>query len=120
MFTSSCHSLIRIHIDSSGFGRELTLAALSRGDKVIATTRSRSIGQLAELKEKGADILELDVTDPLERLREVAKEAIGFHGRVDVLVNNAGDSHTACSLRSTLSPRFMPGYGQVGFLEEST
>ncbi|PPQ68283.1 hypothetical protein CVT24_005099 [Panaeolus cyanescens] len=75
---------------SSGLGRELTLEALKRGEKVIATGRGRSISKLADLQEKGADILELDVTAPLATLQEVAKKAIAIHGHVDVLVNNAG------------------------------
>lgn len=45
-----------------------------------------------ELKEQGADILELDATSPLETLHGVAKQAVALHGRVDVLVNNAGRS----------------------------
>ncbi|KAI0293624.1 hypothetical protein B0F90DRAFT_1393384 [Multifurca ochricompacta] len=75
---------------SSGVGRDLTLAALQRGDKVIATARARSIGQLDQLREKGADVLELDVTSPIDKLHEIAKQAVAIHGRVDVLVNNAG------------------------------
>ncbi|KAF8190060.1 short chain dehydrogenase [Pholiota molesta] len=86
---------------SSGLGRELALEALKRGEKVIATGRARSIDKLNELKAHGADILELDVTSPLETLHEVAKKAIAIHGRIDVLVNNAG-------------------YILVGALEEST
>ncbi|KAF9568297.1 short chain dehydrogenase [Agrocybe pediades] len=75
---------------TSGLGLELTLAALRRGDKVIATGRGKSLGKLAELQEKSAYILELDVTAPLETLQEVAKKAVGVYGRIDVLVNNAG------------------------------
>ncbi|TFY74705.1 hypothetical protein EWM64_g9307, partial [Hericium alpestre] len=75
---------------SSGLGRLLTLEALKRDDKVIATTRSRSIHKLDNLKQQGADVLELEVTAPLEDLHEVAKQAVAIYGRVDVLVNNAG------------------------------
>lgn len=75
----------------SGFGRDLTIAALNRGDKVIATARGRSLAKLGQLKEQGADTLELDVTAPLDKLHDIAKEAIKIHGRVDVLVNNAGE-----------------------------
>jgi NAD(P)-dependent dehydrogenase (short-subunit alcohol dehydrogenase family) len=75
---------------SSGFGKELSIALLERGDKVIATARSRSLAKLSDLKERGASILELDVTAPLDNLHDVAKKAIAIHGRLDVLVNNAG------------------------------
>ncbi|KAI0265352.1 short chain dehydrogenase [Gloeopeniophorella convolvens] len=75
---------------SSGIGRDLTLAALQRGDSVIATSRARSLGQLVALKEKGADVLELDVTSPLETLHGIAKQAVAIHGHIDVVVNNAG------------------------------
>ncbi|ESK85511.1 retinol dehydrogenase 8 [Moniliophthora roreri MCA 2997] len=86
---------------STGLGRDLTLAALRRGDKVIATARAKSISQLNDLKAMGADTLELDVTAPLGKLQEVAKKAVAIHGRVDVVVNNAG-------------------YLQAGPLEETT
>lgn len=77
---------------SSGLGYQLAIEALNRGDKVIATTRASSLNSSAmdELKAHGANILELDVTAPMETLRGVAEEAVGIYGRVDVLVNNAG------------------------------
>ncbi|KAF8075755.1 hypothetical protein FPV67DRAFT_1469077 [Lyophyllum atratum] len=75
---------------STGLGRDLTLAALKRGDKVIATSRARSLAKLEDLKAQGADILELDVTSPLEDLKSIAEKANAIHGRIDVLVNNAG------------------------------
>lgn len=77
-------------MDRSGIGRELALAALARGDKVIATARGRTVSKLEDLKQAGASTLELDVTSPLEKLHDVAKEAIAFYGKVDILVNNAG------------------------------
>ena len=57
---------------------------------VIATARARSFARLGDLEQKGAKILELDVTAPLEQLHEIAKQAIAFYGRIDVLANNAG------------------------------
>jgi len=90
------HSLVLVHESltplfiSSGLGRDLALAALKRGDKVIATGRARSIQKLEDLKREGADTLELDVTSPLETLNDVTKRAVAIHKRIDVLVNNAG------------------------------
>jgi NAD(P)-dependent dehydrogenase (short-subunit alcohol dehydrogenase family) len=75
---------------SSGFGRELVQALLARGEKVIATARQSSISRLQDLKDAGADTLELDVTASLESLKETAEKAVAIHGRIDVLVNNAG------------------------------
>jgi NAD(P)-dependent dehydrogenase (short-subunit alcohol dehydrogenase family) len=68
----------------------LTIAALNRGDKVIATARKRSLSQLEDLKSRGAETLELDVTAPIEELKTIATKAVGIYGRVDVIVNNAG------------------------------
>lgn len=60
---------------SSGFGRDLVLSVLKRGDKVIATARGSSVQRLQDLKAEGAEILELDVAAPLDTIKEVAKEA---------------------------------------------
>jgi len=75
---------------SSGFGKELSLALLARGDKVISTARARSLPKLTGLKEKGAMTLELDVTAPLSELHAVAAKAVAIYGHIDVVVNNAG------------------------------
>ncbi|PPQ74486.1 hypothetical protein CVT24_000119 [Panaeolus cyanescens] len=75
---------------SSGFGTQFVYEALARGDKVIATARSKSLHKLDLLKNQGADVLELDLTAPEEVLKEAARMAVGVYGRVDVLVNNAG------------------------------
>ncbi|KAF8202134.1 hypothetical protein BJ912DRAFT_1019097 [Pholiota molesta] len=75
---------------SSGIGRELTLAALKRGDKVIATTRSQSFHTIQDLQTQGAAILELDVTAHIDELKKIAAGAIKIYGHVDVVMNNAG------------------------------
>ena len=75
---------------SSGIGYGLAAAALKRGDKVIATARARSIAKTAPLRQLGADVLELDVTAPVDELNAKVQQALGLHGRIDVLVNNAG------------------------------
>ncbi|EMY70536.1 SDR family NAD(P)-dependent oxidoreductase [Leptospira vanthielii] len=77
---------------SRGFGRIWTKAALQRGDKVAAT--ARSVGNLADLKEKYGDqvlTLELDVTKP-NQVKHVVEEAHSHFGRLDIILNNAGYS----------------------------
>ncbi|TYB91603.1 SDR family NAD(P)-dependent oxidoreductase, partial [Micromonospora sp. WP24] len=75
---------------SSGFGREVALAALAAGDRVMATARRPEA--LADLAEIGGDRLSttaLDVTDPAS-VQAAAKATLAVFGRIDVLVNNAG------------------------------
>lgn len=73
---------------SSGFGKYMALEALSRGHKVIASARNTA--KIADLAEKGADTVTLDVTAPLSELQRIAKEANGTYGYVTHLVNAAG------------------------------
>jgi NAD(P)-dependent dehydrogenase (short-subunit alcohol dehydrogenase family) len=84
---------------SRGFGREWTIAALERGDKVAATARDTAT--LDDLVVKFGDALlpiKLDVTDREADFAAV-KQAHDHFGRLDIVVNNAG-------------------YGQFGFIEE--
>ncbi|WP_395308327.1 SDR family oxidoreductase [Mycobacterium sp. AMU20-3851] len=84
---------------SRGFGREWTIAALERGDKVAATARDTAT--LADLATKYGDALlplHLDVNDREADFAAV-RTAHEHFGRLDVVVNNAG-------------------YGQFGFIEE--
>jgi NAD(P)-dependent dehydrogenase (short-subunit alcohol dehydrogenase family) len=86
---------------SKGFGREWTEAALERGDRVAAT--SRSAEAFDDLAEKHGDAilpLRLDVTDRAAVAEAVAKSVDHF-GALDVVVNNAG-------------------YGLFGMVEEVT
>ncbi|KAJ6570894.1 putative short-chain oxidoreductase [Mycena vulgaris] len=73
---------------STGLGRELALAALSCGLRVIATARRPET--LAILEEKGAKALKLDVTASTDELKAFAHEALSIFGQVDYLINNAG------------------------------
>lgn len=72
---------------SSGLGEQLVRAILARGDKVIATGRNTE--KLMHLKQDGVSILQLDITDSQRTICDNMVRAIGIHGRVDVLVNNA-------------------------------
>ncbi|KAJ6462562.1 short chain dehydrogenase [Mycena sanguinolenta] len=73
---------------SSGIGRELCCVALERGFRVIAT--ARRIETLEGLKEKGAEILSLDVTASPDAIAAFAAIAWETYGQVDFLINNAG------------------------------
>ncbi|MBA2714296.1 MAG: SDR family NAD(P)-dependent oxidoreductase [Rubrobacteraceae bacterium] len=87
---------------SSGFGRAIAEAALSRGDTVVGTARrAERLEDLVQGAGEGkAYALSLDVTEP-EGIRRAVEEVLGRYGRIDVLVNNAG-------------------HGQVGAVEETT
>lgn len=75
---------------SAGFGREIALAALAAGDRVLATARRPET--LAGLQEHGGDRVRtaaLDVTDA-GQIDTAVKTALEEFGRIDVVVNNAG------------------------------
>lgn len=75
---------------SRGMGRELVEQLLSRGDTVAATARRPE--QLDDLAARYGDRLwrrALDVTDA-EDVRAAVAEAFAAHGRIDVIVSNAG------------------------------
>jgi NAD(P)-dependent dehydrogenase (short-subunit alcohol dehydrogenase family) len=72
---------------SRGFGRSLAEALLARGDTLIGTTRE---GTAEVPRGKGRlDVLALDVTSP-EAVKTTVAAAFQLHGRIDVIVNNAG------------------------------
>jgi NAD(P)-dependent dehydrogenase (short-subunit alcohol dehydrogenase family) len=73
---------------SSGFGRALANAALSRGDSVVAAARSTEALEDLSPPER-VQVIPLDITDAEQRDTAVA-HAVERFGRIDVLVNNAG------------------------------
>ena len=86
---------------SKGFGREWTQAALDRGDRVAAVSRSASaFDDLTRAHGDAVLPIQLDVTDRAAAVRAV-QDAIDHFGALDVVVNNAG-------------------YGLFGMVEEVT
>ncbi|KAJ6551335.1 hypothetical protein B0H19DRAFT_950510 [Mycena capillaripes] len=76
---------------SSGFGECLVKSVLARGDLVIAT--ARTLSKIEHLAKSGSDdvrLLELDIISGEDAIKSAIAKAVGFWGRIDVLVNNAG------------------------------
>ncbi|KAI0862061.1 hypothetical protein F4860DRAFT_127845 [Xylaria cubensis] len=82
---------------SSGFGLELAKIVASRGERVIAA--SRSPHKLEGLS--GITAVRLDQNEPLSQVQAAMKDIIDIYGTVDVVINNAA-------------------YVQTGTVEEAT
>jgi NAD(P)-dependent dehydrogenase (short-subunit alcohol dehydrogenase family) len=75
---------------SSGFGRAITEAVLQEGDTVVAAVRrTAALDDLVAAYPGRVDPVALDVTDG-SAIGAAVEGALERHGRVDVLVNNAG------------------------------
>lgn len=74
---------------SRGFGLELTRAALTRGDRVVATARRPETITAALGEHDNLLGVALDVTNEAQAIA-AAEAAVARFGRIDVLVNNAG------------------------------
>ncbi|WP_217557138.1 oxidoreductase [Streptomyces sp. GbtcB6] len=86
---------------SSGFGRALTEAALAAGDTVVgAARRPEALAELAAAHPGRVDPVRLDVTDTAA-IEPAVADLIARHGRIDVLVNNAGRTHVGAFEETT-------------------
>jgi len=75
---------------SSGFGRALAEAVITRGERVVvAARRAASLAELVAIDDKRVLALPVDVTDAAARKAAVAA-ALQRFGRIDVLANIAG------------------------------
>ncbi|MFH8446307.1 oxidoreductase [Streptomyces sp. NPDC018026] len=78
---------------SSGFGRAIAEAALADGDVVVgAARRPEALDDLVAGHPDQMEALRLDVADTAAAA-DAVRDVLGRHGRIDVLVNNAGRTH---------------------------
>lgn len=73
---------------SSGFGREIAIAARAYGERVVATARDPT--KLKDLESRGAVIVALDFLAEDSVLQKIVAGIVEKVDRIDVLVNNAG------------------------------
>ncbi|MFF9581884.1 oxidoreductase [Streptomyces achromogenes] len=86
---------------SSGFGRAITEAAVAAGDLVVgAARRPEALQDLVAAHPGKVEALRLDVTDGAAIEAAVA-DVVARHGRIDVLVNNAGRTHVGAVEETT-------------------
>ncbi|MEU9172527.1 oxidoreductase [Streptomyces sp. NPDC048420] len=86
---------------SSGFGRAIAEAALADGDVVVgAARRPEALDDLVAAHPDQLEALRLDVTDTAAAEAAV-RDVVTRHGRIDVLVNNAGRTHVGAFEEAT-------------------
>ncbi|MGC0329738.1 NAD(P)-dependent dehydrogenase (short-subunit alcohol dehydrogenase family) [Streptomyces sp. SAI-170] len=86
---------------TSGFGRAITEAALADGDIVVgAARRPEALDDLVAAHPDQLETLALDVTDTVAA-EELLQDVVVRHGRIDVLVNNAGRTHVGAFEETT-------------------
>lgn len=85
----------------SGFGRAIAEAALAGGDVVVgAMRRPEALNDLVAAHPGRAEAVRLDVTD-IEADEAAVRDVVARHGRIDVLVNNAGRTHVGAFEETT-------------------
>ena len=86
---------------SRGIGRDIATLMAARGAHVVAAARAdKAAGTVAAIEQAGgrAELATLDVTDE-SSVGAVIAGALERHGRIDVLVNNAGIARDQLLLR---------------------
>ncbi|RFU81910.1 hypothetical protein TARUN_290 [Trichoderma arundinaceum] len=78
---------------NAGFGLLLANLALSKGHTVVATARKLSKFPKSLTENPKADLVETEVTASANIISGLVDAAVAKHGRIDVLVNNAGFGH---------------------------
>lgn len=82
---------------SSGFGYAMTKLLLEKGDIVVGTVRNKEkVAGLLTMYPQTFDCVLLDVTD-VPAVQRVVWDAFAKHGRVDVVVSNAGYGLFGCA-----------------------
>ncbi|PWA45182.1 glucose/ribitol dehydrogenase [Artemisia annua] len=76
-----------------GIGYEYCKAFAEQNCHVIASDISQRMNDLSDLQEQNIETLELDVLSD-ESVSSVVKAILSKHGRIDVLINNAGIGST--------------------------
>jgi 3-oxoacyl-[acyl-carrier protein] reductase len=76
---------------AQGIGKETAKQFLQEGARVVICDYDESAGSnaLEELESEHVTFLKVDVTDS-SQIEEMVQTTIGMHGRIDVLINNAG------------------------------
>jgi NAD(P)-dependent dehydrogenase (short-subunit alcohol dehydrogenase family) len=78
---------------NSGFGRAFVEAAVGAGDVAVAAARHvETLDDLVAAHPDQVEALRLDVTDTAA-IEAAVQDVVQRHGRIDVLVNNAGRGH---------------------------
>ncbi|MFJ8536538.1 oxidoreductase [Streptomyces sp. NPDC093591] len=86
---------------TSGFGRAIAEAALAQGDIVIgAARRPEGLDDLVAAHPDQVEALRLDVTRT-GAAEAAVQDVVARHGRIDVLVNNAGRTHVGAFEETT-------------------
>ncbi|MFE5818145.1 oxidoreductase [Streptomyces sp. NPDC056479] len=86
---------------SSGFGRAIADVALAEGDVVVgAMRRPEGLDDLVAAHPDQVEALRLDVAET-GAAEAAVRDVIDRHGRIDVLVNNAGRTHVGAFEETT-------------------